>query len=249
MLAVASCSAAEPGVSNAPAPPVAQTVAEPALPSAVAELVSQLKPSEGSRAAAIDGMCNNGPKAVDLESTAAFDRRSGQWVVVDVEHDLGEPPRVVWAGLVPVSEKAAAPARKSIDDAAAKRFCDALGKDVELAETPSLVEQSAYINYATGAANALVRFDSWLLYADTKDGDDTLHLFRTDGRDHTVAARTNAVVGALENGGAEMRAYRSIGSVRRAPDGRSLLVQGWVGPADHASGGAFHWVVPLAKGQ
>ena len=236
--------------------------AEPQLPLRASELLAQLEPTkERSRSVSVGQTCGNGESPLPLESTGAFDRRHARWVVVDVEKDLGEPARIVWAGFVPASPSSAgpAPATRAIDSTSSHSFCRTIAANADLIDTPNLVEANALEHFALGAASSLVRFDSWLLYADTSTGtDDALHIFRANGRDHAVVARKTAMVGALDEAACraeryseitctEMRAWLSIMAVRRAPDGSSLLVQGHAGPADHARSGAFHWVVPLAR--
>jgi hypothetical protein len=240
-------------------PPLASSVAPAAgdhepLPERASAMVDQLRPTEVRSVRSIAGACDDG-STLELKSTGAFDRRSARWVVVDVEHDLGEPPRIKWAGFVPVSgEEEEVRASRAEPPTS---ICSALTRDADLVDTPDLVDANAFEHYATGAASSLVRFDSWLLYlGESEHGDDALHLFRPGGDDHTVIMRRPARIGAFQvtacrRGDAPdtscspFRAYLGITAVRRAPDRRSLLVQGHAGPPGHAYAGPFHWVVPL----
>lgn len=233
---------------------------DPPLPSRAWELLAQLEPTKAATSkVGIAQVCASDNKPVVSESTAAFDQRRSKWVVVDVERDMGEHARIAWRGFVPVSQGRAGPPEQASDNEETASFCRAVANDPDIVETPNLVEGRALENFVTGAASVLVQFESWVLYADPGDqsGHDVVHLFRTNGRDHAVIARKGALSGVIDEGSCrahpgslpacfEVRAYISIEAVRHAPDGGSLLIQGYRGPEDHAHAGAFHWVVPLA---
>jgi hypothetical protein len=246
---------------SAATPPLASSVAPAAgdhepLPERASVMVERLEPRKARSVRSIARACDE-ESTLELKSTGAFDRRSGRWVVVDVEHDLGEPPRIKWAGFVPVSgEEEEIRAKR---DEPPTSICSALTHDADLVDTPDLVDANAFEHYATGAASSLVRFDSWLLYlGESEHGDDALHLFRPGGSDHAVIMRRPARVGAFqvtacrrgddpETSCSPFRAYLGITAVRRAPDRRSLLVQGHAGPPGHAYSGPFHWIVPWSS--
>lgn len=246
-----------PAMSSLPAPSAAPAIAadEP-LPERVSAMVAWLEPTKAQPVRSVARACDD-EDVLELESMGAFDRRSARWVVVDVEHDLGEPPRIKWAGFVPVSGTGDETEIRASHDGSAASICSALTRNADLVETPNLVDAKAYEHHATGAASSLVQFDSWLLYVgESEHGADALHLFRRNGHDHAVIMRKPARIGAFQGAACHagnspefsclpLRAYLGITAVRRAPDGRSLLVQGYAAPADHEYSGPFHWVVPL----
>lgn len=224
-----------------------------ALPAEARALLADLAPV-APREANLDpsAACTRQPVTLPRESTAAYDATHRRWVVVDVSLEPGEEPAISWFGVAtPIGEE-------SLDTGAVTpaALCHALSAQSALVATPDLIDAVAEQNYALGTAHPLIRFGSWLLYANTSSGaDDALHLFRaTDDAHHVIATRP-ASCGPVDHAGCAaqpgsvactaIRAWLTISAVRRAPDGTSLLVQGYVGPPDHPSAGPFHWVAAL----
>jgi hypothetical protein len=233
------------------------------LPARTKPLLAQLRPAKARAGGpTVARACESGKNALELESTAAFDQKNARWIVIDVQRELSEPPRIAWAGFVSTTqsrEETSKRGKRAARERSRTSLCRAIAGDPNVIETPNLIDASALESYATGGASSLVRFDSWLLYANpSESGDDELHLFKPDGREHNVIARKAGLVGPFDAGSCRtgspsdfgctpMRAYLGITAVRLAPDGRTLLVQGYAGPPDHEHSGSFHWVVELAE--
>jgi hypothetical protein len=178
-----------------------------------------------------------------LQSTGSYDSVAGRWRIVDVEHDLGERPRPVWLGEASVTDEW----ELDSDDVLA-----------DLTPDLDLVDARVDIAGALGVQHPLVCIGSWLLYVEGRLDVDVLHLFDRGGTTHHVLGERPRARGPLDEGGCranpsdeischEIGARLSIMSVRAAPDGHSLLVQGYVSPPDHHAAGPFHWIVPLAE--
>lgn len=236
-------------------PPRAGAAAGPStapIPDEARDLLGAMeREPPGARDVDLLAACDAAGTPAIRDSGALYDRARGRWVIADVGHEPGEPPRVSWFGV-------ATPLAEEAFGATPPEGCRALGSRADLVVAPNLVAAHADSLHALGVSRSLVQVGGWFLFADTRSEPlDELRAFRAGGEDHHVLATRPAATTPVEGGerragsrGAadrgSMRAWIGITAVRRAPDGSSLLVQGYRGPPDHPGAGPLHWVIPLS---
>lgn len=180
------------------------------------------------------------PEPFGSSSYAAYDPSSAKWVVYDYRHEEGEDPALSWAGFVDTQHEESlelSPRDARLDGA--------------YLTSPNLVDGYAQLNGVLAATRPLVRFGELYLFVERASAQNVFHLFRLrDSVDYIVAevpvasgpvdeAACRAEMGA-DVACTPMDASLSITDVRRAPDGSSLLIQGYVTPPDHRAAGPFH---------
>lgn len=230
-----------------PAPTAGPVRLQGALPREAHELSARLE-APRTREPDPRTLCGRGQGRGPEQSVAFYDPTNRRWVVADVEHEPGETPRVAWFGTASEAGDSVAPS-----PASGRALCQALRGTADLAPAPNLVSAEATRANALGATVPLVRAGSWLVYVARGDDDtDAAYAFRPDRSQRWRLATRPSLVAPEARGGRTARAnppaaYQWLGitAVRRAPDGSSLLVQGYRGPAEARGAGPFHWVIPL----